>query len=96
MTERLALMAAKQIRDLLAPSMPMVTVKGKRGKMKPVVFVQCLDGITRTVQWAFPEGMKPPSIPNELYGIEIKRKQFEGPAPKDIQKLGMKLFGAKK
>jgi hypothetical protein len=95
MTERLALMVAAKVRDLLRPVMPMATIAGKRGKIKPVVFIQNIEG-TRTVYYAVPEGTKLPQIPSELHGISIKSKAWEGPAPEDVQKLALKAFGAKK
>ncbi|MBX2989465.1 MAG: hypothetical protein KF802_16370 [Bdellovibrionaceae bacterium] len=94
-SERLAIMAATKVRDLLRPVMPVVNIQGKQGKIKPVVFIQYSEG-QRTVLWAVPEGTKVPEIPEELYKIPIKQKTWEGPAPQDIQKLGMQLFGVKK
>jgi hypothetical protein len=93
--ERLALLAAKSIRDKLIPVMPIITVAGKRGKVKPVCFVQLSEGI-RTVLFAVPEGTQLPEIPTELYGIEIRQKAWEGPAPRDVQNLALKAFGGKK
>lgn len=92
--EQLAIMAAKAIRDKLIPVMPIMTIAGKRGKVKPVVFVQYIEG-TRTVLFAVPEGTKLPSMPAALYEIPIKQKDWEGPAPKDVQKMAMKAFGKK-
>ena len=95
-SERLAIMAAIKIRDLLRPNMPIITLSnGRRGQIKPTVFIQYSEG-QRTVLWAVPEGTKLPKTPDELYHIPIKRKDWEGPAPQEIQKLGMRLFGAKK
>jgi len=95
MTERLAIMAATAIRDKLQPIMPVATIAGKRGKIKPVVFVRFEDG-KRHVLFAVPEGTNLPEIPKELYGIEIKQKDWEGPAPKDVQAMALKVFGGKK
>lgn len=95
MSERLALMVATKVRDMLRPSMPLVTSRGRKGKLKPVSFCQRqLDG-EYIVYWAVPEGTKLPNIPTVLYNIQIKQKKWEGPAPDDIQKLAMKAFGKK-
>lgn len=89
--------AAILVRNKLIPACPVIKHRGKIQKVLPVVVIHQPDPLTDPIiQYALPEGSKEVKIPEQVLGFKVVAKLWEGPAPKDIQKLALRLFGAKK
>lgn len=88
--------AAIKLRDILIPACPTVSHKGKPHKVLPVCFISNEDPNQPVVIYSLPPQSKDIGIPRFIDDIPIQSKAWEGPAPKDIQKLAMKAFAARK
>lgn len=89
--------ACMKLRDLLLPACPTIKVKGKLNKVLPVCFIQfSVNQAEPIIVYALPPGSKPIAVPSEIQGFQTHKKVWEGGAPKEIQDLALKAFGAKK
>lgn len=87
---------AIKIRDMLLPACPTVMKANKPHKILPVCFIHNMDPRKPEVHYALPPTSKKIDIPSEMDGIKIVNKSWEGPAPKGIQDMALKVFGARK